>query len=138
MDITLADKGGGIPPYPYRKVVIVADRAEVAEVPCDGDSTENIVYHADLHALLAAKDPMLADASFTAGWLTEAGDEATLFVMAGSEISAAEAEQIGSTMSDWCGANGITKLTITDTTRKSGTETANTDDWDIFSTSEEQ
>jgi hypothetical protein len=135
MEIMLKDTGGGIPPYPYRKVVIVADRTEVAEVPCDGDGTENIVYHADLFALLAAKDPKLADASFTPGWLTQTGSEATLSVA--GVISTTEAEQIGAAMTDWCEANGITTLVITDASRKSGTETANADDWDIFSTTEE-
>ena len=138
MEIITAKQPGGTPPYPNRKVVIVADRAEVAEVRCDGVGSENIVYHADLLTLVGERRPDLAEVStFRAGWLTQTGNEATLYLAAGSELSATEAERIGEAMSGWCNGNRITKLTITDTTRTSGTEESAAADWDLFSTETE-
>jgi hypothetical protein len=138
MEIIIAKQPGGSPPYPNRKVVVVADRAEVAEVPCDGVGSENIIYHADLLALVSERHPDLAEvSSFTAGWLTQTGNEATLYLAAGSELSATEAERIGEAMSDWCNGNRVTKLTITDTTRSSGAEKSTAADWGLFSTATE-
>ena len=57
MEVVLADVAG-FPRYPYRKVVLVGEKAEVEELACEGEGTENIVVHRDLEDRLREKYPI--------------------------------------------------------------------------------
>lgn len=131
MEITTSDSQGGIPPYPYFKVVIVAEQAEIAALPCNGTETENIVFHADLLSLLHESQPELAGHDFTAGWLTLSRPAALLYLAARKSVSQEQAERIGQAIGSWCETNGVSKLTIFDTSRRSDAETASSSSWDI-------
>jgi len=136
MDIIVESlEGRGLPPYPYRKVVFVADQAEVAELPSEGVETENVVFHADLFERLVGKHPDLAEAMGTsrfAGWLTEAGDEAVLHLAPTGGITNEIAEGLGRALSDWCSASRIARLTIGGSSQRIGREADSDDDWNVF------
>jgi hypothetical protein len=132
MDITISTSPGGWPSYPYYKVVIVADRAEVAALPCDGAESENIVFHSDLLKMLHGKYPELEGHKFTAGWLGKSNAEALLYLPVVKPISQEEAERIGDAIGNWCETNGITKLTVLDTSPKKDAGPASPKDWENF------
>ena len=133
MDIIVESlEGRGLPPYPYRKVVFIADQAEVAELPSEGAESESVVFHADLFERLLARHPELAEASRYAGWLTEADDEAVLHLaFTGSEFTTQIAEGLGRALTDWCSASGITRLTIGGSSQRIGREADSDDDWSL-------
>ena len=123
---------GGFPSYPFRKVVIAGERAEVAEVSCDGEGSENVVRHEDLVSRLRDRAPELVrDTGFTAGWITQSGDEAflSLHLTAGG-ISDGEAARYGRALSEWCGAAGIRRLTIADASRRRSAASGESD-WSL-------
>jgi hypothetical protein len=122
-----------VPPYPYFKVVIVADCAEIAALPCDGVGSENIVFHGDLLSVLHQKQPELAERAFTPGRLVLDNTEAFLHIAASNPVTEDEAEEIGRALGGWCEAKGVTKLTISGTSRRSGAEPepVSEEEWDI-------
>lgn len=132
MGIDILLSSGGSPSYPYRKVVLLGDYAEVAELTCQGPEGENIVYHADLFERLLRRHPELDGAAmFTPAWLCRNDTDVVLYVSAGEELGAQVAERIGAALHDWCADAGIRRLTITDTSRRSGNEDSSADDWSL-------
>lgn len=105
--------GEGIPRYPYWKVVVAGDRAEVAELPCTGEGSENLYHHEGLADRLRAKHPELGDLSVSPGWLTQDGDEAVLRLLVDA-VSPADAVRIAEALGGWCAAAGADKLAIVD------------------------
>lgn len=105
--------GGGIPRYPYWKVVVAGDRAEVADLPCRDEGSENLYYHEGLADRLRAKHPDLGGASVSAGWLTLNGDEAVVRLLVDG-VSPPDAIRIAEALGDWCDAAGADKLAIVD------------------------
>ena len=120
-----------MPPYPYFKIVLVAEQAEVAALPCDGGQTENIVFHADLLSKLYDRNPALESQPFMAGWLTQSAGEAVLHLATAKPVSQEEAERIGCAIGGWCESNEVTKLTISNTSRRSDAEEVASRGWDI-------
>lgn len=112
----IVSEAGGFPSYPYRKVVVLGDRAEVAEFACEGEGSENIVYHEDLVIQLRERCPDFPpDAEFTAGWLAQSGDEATLHLHLGAPgLTAGDHDRFARALGDWSNASGVRKLTIAD------------------------
>jgi hypothetical protein len=107
--------GGSVPDYPYHKVVVAGDEAEVAPVPSE-ERSENALYHEDVFTLLCRRRPEIDErsADYAPGWLAQRGDEGLLHILpAGAEISAADAMRIGEALSEWCRLAGISTLTIT-------------------------
>lgn len=119
--------------YPYRKVVFIGEYAEVAELPCEGESSENIVYHADLIERLVDTHPELDGLPFKGGWIMEnEPGEAVLHLAGGGEVSQEEADELARLLGAWCEKAGISTLTITDTTKATGTEKAgDASDWTL-------
>jgi hypothetical protein len=105
--------GGGIPRHPYWKVVVAGDRAEVAELPCGDEGSENLFYHEGLADQLRARHPDLAGASVSPGWLTQNGDEAVVRLLVDG-VDPADAIRIAEALGDWCAAVGADKLAIVD------------------------
>ena len=131
MEVVLTDDSG-IPAYPFWKVAIAGDRAEVAEIPCDDGATENIVRHGELESRLRDKHPHLGEhAGWFAGWLTRDGEEAVLRLqMTGDGLDADDVERIGRAMSDWCHSSGVQRLAIADASRRNrGAVAADEGDW---------
>jgi len=114
----VVSKGGGFPSPPYRKVVLLGDVVEVADVVCE-DWGEPVVRHADLESQLRARHPGLAtDSEWTAGWLTHSGDEAVVCLHVGAGgLSTEDADRVRRALHDWCSAAGVRRLTIRDTSR---------------------
>jgi hypothetical protein len=132
MEVTLSDVSG-FPRYPFHKVVLADDRAEVAELPAEGPGTENFFTHHDLEVRLREKYPELSkDTKFVAGWVTQRGHEAALrlYVLA-SGFTADDCERIGRALSDWCEAAGVRKLMIADASQRSGRTTDGAANWDL-------
>lgn len=117
--------GGGIPGYPYWKVVVAGDRAEVADLPCGDEGSENLYYHEGLADQLRAKHPDLGDSSVSPGWLTQNGDEAVLRLLVNS-VSPADVIRIAEALGDWCAAAGADKLAIVDPSLGDGEQ-----DWEL-------
>jgi hypothetical protein len=115
MEIVLGDVAG-FPLYPYRKVVLVDVRAEVAELACEGESTENFVLHEDLVASLRQKYPELPKhAEFAAGWLRQSGDEAAIHILGfRGGFRKNDCDRIGGALRDWCESAGVRRLVIAD------------------------
>jgi hypothetical protein len=138
MEVRLVD-GASFPTHPYWKVAVAGDRAEVAEIACDDERTESLVFHADLEARLREKYPDLAgggffsaETPFLAGWLTTDGDEAflRLQVTAGA-LGDDNAPLIGHALSEWCRPRGIRRLKIADASQRSRSPAARDDDWSL-------
>ena len=131
MEVRLGGFCGG-PTHPFWKVVVVDDRAEVAEIPCDSWSTENLVYHGDLEERLGKRHPELANATgFMAGWLSLDGEEAVLRLQVlASGISKKDAKRIGEAVRGWCESAGVRVLTIADSSsRDSNAPASKPSDW---------
>lgn len=105
--------GRGIPRYPYWKVVVAGVRAEVADLPCTDEGSENLYFHEGLLDQLRAKHPDLGDVSVSPGWLTQNGDEAVARLLVDS-LSPADATRIAEALGDWCAGAGADRLAIVD------------------------
>lgn len=129
MEVVLAD-AAGFPSYPYRKVVLVGDRAEVAEFACEGDNTENFVYHEDLVTRLRERYPDLSkDAEFAAGWLTQSGEEAVVHIQVVRRgFRENDCDRIGRALRDWCNSAGVRRLLIADSSARSGADASRESD----------
>ncbi len=114
---------------------MAGDRAGVAELPCEGEGSENLYYHEDLVSVLRDTYPELADAGFgefTAGWLAQSGDEAFLYVwVLAPGLNDADTARIGRAMSEWCRASGVRKLTIADASRRDSCGEPGEDGWEL-------
>jgi hypothetical protein len=132
MEVMLS-QDSGFPRYPFHKVALVGDRAEVAELPSDSPGTENFVGHRDLEARLWEKYPELSEnAEFIAGWLTQRGEEATLRLQVlARRLTADDCDRIGRALGDWCNAAGVRKLMIADASQRSGRRGGQTATWDL-------
>jgi hypothetical protein len=132
MEITVA-AGGSSLSYPYWKVVLAGERAEVAELSCEGESSENLYFHEDLVARLRTAYPELDGTDFIAGWLTRSGDEAVLSLHLGAGgLGRLDVGRIDRALSDWCAAAGIRRVTIADPFcrgRDEHLEDVGEDDW---------
>ena len=113
--------GGGIPRFPYWKVVVAGDWAEVAELPCGDEGSENLYHHEGLVDQLRARYPDLGDASVSPGWLTQNGDEAVVRLLVDG-VSPADSNRIAEALGDWCAAAGVDKLAIVDPSLASDAE----------------
>ena len=118
--------GGGIPRYPYWKVVVAGDRVEVADLPCGDEGSENLYHHEGLVDQLRAKHPDIRDAQISPGWLTRNGDEAVVRLLVDG-VSPVDAIRIAEALSDWCAAAGADKLAIVDPSLAGDDQ----DDWEL-------
>lgn len=132
MEVNLSTEASSLS-YPHRKVVVVADHAEVAELPGESETSENLFFHEDLVSRLRERYPELGrDTEFTAGWLSESGDEAVLHLWVGAGgFSAADVERIGRAMTDWCDASGVRRLTIADASSRRGSSGPSASNWGL-------
>ncbi len=115
LTITVSDTRG-TPTYPYRKVMfmLVAGLAEVADLPCEGPASENIVFHEDLYARLLQRSPEFDTGEwFLPGWITQSGDEAALSVVA--HVGSEEAQRFGEALREWCVEAGVRRLVVSST-----------------------
>jgi hypothetical protein len=121
VEVAVSDDGG-FPSYPYRKVVIVGGRAEVAETAYEGKPREQVVRHAELESLLRSRHPGLAaDAEWIAGYVTQHEGEATLHLhLTARGLSSEDVARIRRALSGWAAAHGVTRLTIVDVSRRDG------------------
>ena len=114
---------------------MAGDRAEVAEFPCEGEGSENLYYHEDLISRLRDAYPELAEVGFSdveAGWLTQSGDEAFLYIWALAPcLSDEDTARVGRAMSEWCRASGVRKLTIADASRRDDGGEPGEDSWEL-------
>ena len=126
MEVRIAEPSTSLS-YPHWKVVLSGDRAEVAEFPCEGVNSANVVYHEDLIRLLCESQPGLAlDDEFTAGWLTARDGEAVLYLhLVAHELDRLDASAVGRALGGWCASNSIRTLTIADWSGRT-----DADNWD--------